>query len=252
VLDIRATAYLSPVAEMDFASVPLTVRIANYADEAGLVTGKFRVYNSTTGTLIHTSEILPLSLAAGQSVSASALTDFDPPAPLDDTYFVVFDGHATNSLVPDGIGIFLGSFHFDVNPTGMGPAPAAHHTTHQLGGSDPIDVTGLVGAALKGAETHTSDATPTPDAAHYSQYALTALAEAAAFAAPSGVPVDGQKLIIRILDDSTPRALSWDAIYVDRGATLPATTVSDKTHYIGLIYNADSSTWDCVASTVEA
>jgi len=28
VLDIRATAYISPVAEMDFASVPLTVRIS--------------------------------------------------------------------------------------------------------------------------------------------------------------------------------------------------------------------------------
>jgi len=144
-LDIRAVAYVSPVSEVPFESVPLTVRLANVADETGLVTGHFRIYNTTTGTLIHTSEIIPFSLSAGQSFDASALTDFDPPAPLDDTYFVVFDGRATNSLVPDGIGIFLGSFHFDVKPVGMGPAPAAHHATHENGGSDPIDVTGLLG-----------------------------------------------------------------------------------------------------------
>jgi len=144
-LDIRATAYISPVAEMDFASVPLTVRLSNVADETGLVTGKFRVYNSNTGSLIHTSEILPVSLAAGLSIDASAFTDFDPPAPQDDVYFVIFDGTAVNSLVPDGIGIFLGSFHFDVKPIGMGPAPAAHHDTHEAGGSDQPTLSGMSG-----------------------------------------------------------------------------------------------------------
>jgi len=251
-LDIRATAYISPVAEVDFASVPLTVRLSNVADETGLVTGKFRVYNSTTGTLIHTSEILPVSLQAGQTVDASAFTDFDPPAPADAVYFVIFDGSAANSLVPNGIGIHLGSMYFDVNPVGMGPAPAAHHPTHELGGSDPIDVTGLVGAALKGAEVHTSEATPTPNADDYSQYSITAQAAAADFQNPTGTLADGQKLIIRILDDGNPWALTWGAAYADRGATLPATTVAGKTHYIGLIYNNDLGTWDCVAATVEA
>ena len=251
-LDIRATAYISPVAEMDFASVPLTVRIANVADETGLVTGKFRVYNSTTGTLIHTSEILPVSLQAGQTVDASAFTDFDPPAPADAVYFVIFDGSATNSLVPNGIGIHLGSFYFDVKAIGMGPAPAAHHATHELGGSDEIDVTGLVGAALKGAETHVSEATPTPDTDHFNQYCLTAQAEAADFQNPTGTFSDGQTLKIRILDDSTPRALTWGAAYVSRGPALPAITVADKLMYVGLIYNNAQGTWDCVAATVEA
>jgi len=251
-LDIRATAYISPVAEVDFASVPLTVRLSNVADETGLVTGRFRVYNTNTGSLIFTSVTFPTSLAAGQSADISALTDWDPPAPQDDAYFVVFDGRATNSLVPDGIGIFLSAFHFDVKPLGMGPAPAAHHATHELGGSDPIDVTGLVGAALKGAETHVSEATPTPDADHFNQYCLTAQAEAADFQNPTGTLADGQKLIIRILDDGNPWALTWGAAYADRGATLPATTVAGKTHYIGLIYNNDLGTWDCVAAAVEA
>jgi hypothetical protein len=142
-LDIRAVAYVSPVSEVPFASVALTVRLSNLADEAGHVNGKFRVYNSITGLLIHSSNIVPLTLAAGQSVDVSALTTFDPPAPATSTYFVNFDGLAKNDLVPDGIGFNLGSFYFDVLPTGMGPAPAAHHATHEEGGSDPIDVADL-------------------------------------------------------------------------------------------------------------
>lgn len=145
-LDIRATSYVSPVSEVTFESIPLTVHIVNVADETGLVTGKFRVYNDTTGLMIHSSDIAPLSLAGHQSIDVTALTDFDPPAPLDDTYFVIFDGHASNALVPDGTNFTLGAFYFNVKPTGMGPAPAAHHATHEDGGSDEIDCTGLVGA----------------------------------------------------------------------------------------------------------
>lgn len=147
-LDIRATSYVSPVSEVTFESVPLTVHIVNVADETGLVTGKFRVYNDTTGLLIHTSDIAPFSLAAGATVDASALTDFDPPAPADDVYFVIFDGNASNALVPDGISFALGAFYFDVKPVGMGPAPAAHHATHEDGGSDEIELADMGTAEL--------------------------------------------------------------------------------------------------------
>jgi len=447
-LDIRATAYISPVAEVDFSSVSLSVELQSFGDETGLVTGCFRVYNGNTGLLIHTSEIVPLSLSAGQTIVATALTDFDPPAPLDDTYFVNFDGNASNALVPDGIDIHLGSFYFDVKPVGMGPAPEAHHATHENGGSDELDLTGLDGddflkttginpltayldivemappgnplpdsariyaedskgftllsfrdatgmvrklvrdsviiaknvtglsipamqpvyatgsvgnvptiaparanaigtmpsigvtleaiannahgrvmqvglienvntnafnegnvlfvdAATAGAMTATaptypnirqeigtvlvkgigngalqviarsmlyesiidyqgllnhysrtngtaSSATPTPNADTTDVYYITAQAEAATFGAPTGTPHNGQKLIIRILDNGTARALAWNAIYASRGATLPATTVLGKTHYVGLIYNSNTTTWDCVAATVEA
>lgn len=144
-LDIHATAYVSPATEVPFASVALTVHLSNLADETGYVTGKFRVYDSITGMLIHTSNITPLYLAGGASADVSALTEFDPPAPATSTYFANFDGLARNDLVPDGISFALGSFHFDVLPTGMGPAPAAHHATHENGGSDEVEVTGLSG-----------------------------------------------------------------------------------------------------------
>lgn len=273
-LDIRATHYSSPHSEVEFASVPLSVGLYNASDEPGLISGTFRIYNGSTGLLLHTSDIIPITLTAGASAIAAALTDFTPPAPADNTYFVLFDALATNSLVPDGIGIHLGAFYFDVKPVGMGPAPAAHAPTHEIGGSDflttenlstasadqalmlsPDGAGGVRWAAVptaKGAFAEATNDEPTPDADTYSQYALTALDQAADFQNPTGTFADGQKLIIRILDDSTPRALTWGAAYASRGATLPSTTVAGKTHYIGLIYNTDLGTWDCVAATVEA
>jgi hypothetical protein len=198
-LDIRAVAYIAPVSEVDFASVALTVRIANVADETGLVIGKFRVYNDTTGLLIHTSDIVPFSLAAGATVDASALTDFDPPAPADDVYFVIFDGKATNALVPDGITFTLGQFYFDVTPTGMGPAPAAHHATHELGGSDEIDVTGLFG-----------DQTPLP---HYRDKHLGLLEHSEVFGNASAF--------------TTP----WNLIAIQSGTT---TGLAGSSNHIGI------------------
>lgn len=273
-LDIRATHYPSPLSEVVFESVPLTVHLVNVADETGLISGAFRVYNDTTGLLIFTSDIAPTSLATGATADVSSLTEFDPPAPLDDTYFVIFDGIAANALVPDGIGIHLGAFHFDVKPVGMGPAPASHHATHEFAGSDPVKAEdlpttetddtlvlkpngagGVQWSAIptaKGAFAEATNATPTPDADLYIQYALTALDTDADFQVPDGTPVDGQVLRIRILDDSTPRNLTWDAIYASRGATLPAITVAGKLMMVGLIYNDDLSTWDCVAVTTEA
>lgn len=97
-----------------------------------------------------------------------------------------------------------------------------------------------------------SSATPTPNADTTDVYILTALGEAAAFAAPSGTPTDGQKLIIRIKDDGTARALSFNAIYRAIGVTLPTTTVLGKTLYIGQIYNSAASKWDVLGVGQEA
>jgi len=144
-LDIRATRYTSPAKEVEFASVPLTVRLLNAADEPAHVTGLFRVYDKTLGLLIFESEIEPVDLAAAATVDVSALTDWDPATPDDDRFFVQFDGQAVNNLVPDGIPVTIGAWHFDVKAVGMGPAPAAHAPTHELGGSDVIDCTGLSG-----------------------------------------------------------------------------------------------------------
>lgn len=97
-----------------------------------------------------------------------------------------------------------------------------------------------------------SGATITPTSDDGNQYNVTALAVPATIAAPSGTPVDGQKLLIRLKDNGTARALTWNAIYRVIGSTLPTTTVATKTTYVGCIYNAADAVWDVVAVTTQA
>jgi hypothetical protein len=97
-----------------------------------------------------------------------------------------------------------------------------------------------------------SSATPTPNADTDDEFILTAQAAAAAFAAPSGTPTEGQSMIIRIKDDGTARALSFNAIYRAIGVTLPTTTVVSKTLYLGMIYNNTDTKWDVLGVSQQA
>lgn len=141
--------------------------------------------------------------------------------------------------------------------------PSAHASSHASAGSDPVtlaqsQITNLTtDLAAKRAiaprvNGTTSSSAPTPDADTTDMYELTALATAPTFGAPSGTPVDGQKLLIRILDNGTARAITWNAIYRALGAALPTTTTVSKTMYVGFIYNSAATSWDCVAMTVQA
>lgn len=94
--------------------------------------------------------------------------------------------------------------------------------------------------------------TPAPSADSHDQYNVTALATAPTVSAPTGTPTDGQKLIIRIKDNGTARALAWNAIYRAVGVPLPTTTILSKTLYCGFIYNAADTKWDLVAVAQEA
>jgi len=95
--------------------------------------------------------------------------------------------------------------------------------------------------------TVASSATPTPVGNSNDMFTVTALAANATFAAPSGTPTDGQKLMIRIKDNGTARTLAWNAIYRAIGVTLPTTTVISKTLYVGCVYNSADSNWDVLA-----
>lgn len=102
--------------------------------------------------------------------------------------------------------------------------------------------------------TEVSSATPTINTDNTDIHTITALATAITSMTTnlSGTPVNGQKLIIRIKDDGTARAITWGASFASRGATLPTTTVLSKYQYNGFIYNSTTSTWDCVATVDEA
>lgn len=110
----------------------------------------------------------------------------------------------------------------------------------------------IKGRILPRVGTIASSSTPSPNGDTDDIFTVTALAANATFAAPSGTPVAGQPLIIRIKDNGTARTLAFNSIYRAIGITLPTTTVISKTIYLGLIYNVTDTKWDVVSYLLEA
>ncbi len=102
------------------------------------------------------------------------------------------------------------------------------------------------------AASYTTDTGTSLDVSTCDQFEITAQAGALLFNAPGGTPLGGQKLIIRIKDNGTARALTYNAIFRALGNALPTTTVLSKTLYMGFIYNATDTKWDLVAVAQEA
>lgn len=92
-----------------------------------------------------------------------------------------------------------------------------------------------------------SSATITPNCSTTDVYVVTAQAAAATIAAPTGTPSNAQGLLLRIKDNGTARALTWNAIYRTMGVTLPTTTVAGKELYVGMRYNSAALKWDVLA-----
>lgn len=97
-------------------------------------------------------------------------------------------------------------------------------------------------------------ATITPDADANDCVDITAVAQAFTIANPSGTPTNFQKLIIRIKDNGTARAITWGNGYVAGGVALPSTTVLSKILNLGFQYNTANSLnkWQLIASSQEA
>jgi len=131
------------------------------------------------------------------------------------------------------------------------------------GGTGATSLAGASIATYSGTETLTnkridprvvsaaSASTLTPSIATADVYAYTALAANLTINAPTGTPVDGDKLIFRILDNGTTRNLDFTA-YTAIGVTLPTATTASKTTYVGCIYNANNTRWDVIAVTTQA
>jgi len=102
------------------------------------------------------------------------------------------------------------------------------------------------------ANAQSNVASITPNIAVYDQYAVSGQAQALTINAPTGTPVDGNKLILRLLDNGVSQTVSWNATYTVIGTTLPTTTTAGKMVYIGCIYNSANTRWDVVAVTTQA
>lgn len=128
-------------------------------------------------------------------------------------------------------------------------------------GTWSININGTVGATTANAGTFTLLRTGTVTGSvsgtlfintqvlNQASYTLTGTT---IFDVPLGIPVDGQKLIIRIKDNGSAQTISWNAIWRPIGVTLPAVTVAGKITYIGCIYNNADTKWDVVAVTTQA
>jgi len=97
----------------------------------------------------------------------------------------------------------------------------------------------------------TSTATLTVDADTTDEAILTAQAAALAIAAPTGTPVQGQRLVLRIKDNGTARAFTWNAIFRAFNVVLPPTTKVSTTLIAVAIYNATDTKWDVVYAEFE-
>lgn len=99
------------------------------------------------------------------------------------------------------------------------------------------------------ATTIASAATHTITVGSTDIYTVTAQAAAATFGAPSGTGSSGQRLTVRIKDNGTARALTWNAAFASSGiATLPTTTVANKTHHVEFIYDEVAAKWIALRS----
>lgn len=98
--------------------------------------------------------------------------------------------------------------------------------------------------------TITSHATPTINTDNCDAVTITAQAEAITSMTTnlSGTPTNFQRLLIRIKDDGTARAITWGPSFQSGSATLPGTTVAGKTLMVGLIHDSVDSKWTCEAT----
>ena len=82
-------------------------------------------------------------------------------------------------------------------------------------------------------------------------YSITALASALTIQT-SGTAIDFDKLVLRIKDDGTARALTFDpAFFEAKGMALPTTTVLGKVITIGFIFDIVTNKYGCVSVAQE-
>ncbi len=147
---------------------------------------------------------------------------------------------------------------------GVGSIELGHatDTTIARSGAGAITVEGVAVPTISSTNTFTnkfvtprvtsisSNATWSPNADTDDIYEITAqAADATTISNPSGTPVNGQKLMIRVTGTAA-RALTWSGSKwrASSDLALPTTTTTTKSMYLGFVYNtAGTGTWDLVA-----
>jgi hypothetical protein len=98
------------------------------------------------------------------------------------------------------------------------------------------------------AASYTTDTGTALDVSTCDEFDVTAQAGPLKLNNPSGTPVNGQKLIVRIKDNGTAQNLTYDTQFrASSDLELPTTTVLSKTLYMGFVFNSADTKWDLLA-----
>ena len=120
--------------------------------------------------------------------------------------------------------------------------------THTFTGS--LSISGSITGSRINPRTVTTASTAilTPDINAGDTFTVTAQTSSLTLANPIGNPVEGQKIIIRIKDNGTARALSTGSQYrASTDLSFPLSSSVSKTLYLGLMYNSTDTKWDLLA-----
>lgn len=179
------------------------------------------------------------------TISYNDLSDKPAPPDLPETYeFSVAADDSTQRVIDSGETIkFIGSGGITTSSDSEGniTITAAQTLTNKR-----IDPRSVNASATSGAITPDGDITDI--------YVATGLTGGITINTPSGTPVNGQKLLIRLRDDGTGRSITWTSTsgaFRAVGIILPTTTVANKTSYVGCVYNSADSFWDAIAVVTE-
>ena len=96
----------------------------------------------------------------------------------------------------------------------------------------------------------TQSATPSIDTDNMDIASITGLAQAITSMSSglSGVPNNGDMLMVQITDNGTPQGISWGSSFISTNVTLPTSTTASTLLRILFQYNSVTSKWECIAS----